>query len=105
MRPGRAPGLGSRFVRSSLQAWAGVEGGAVGALDGAQPGGEACFAGADDLAVVLAVGAVGEGLAGLAGVAGAGLAFQCADGLDGSLGGGGVQGGRWSGCRGRKRAS
>jgi hypothetical protein len=68
-------------------------GGAVGLLDGAQPGGDAGLAGGDGLAVALAVGAVGQVLAESLDLADVGfpLAGVRGDGVDRDLGGGGVE--------------
>jgi hypothetical protein len=66
--------------------------GAVGLLDGAEPGGDPGFAGGDGLAVAAAVGAVrpvGAGMLDLAGV-GFALAGVRGDGEHGDAGGGGV---------------
>jgi len=51
------------------------DGDAVGAFDGSESGGYACFAGGDGLAVALAVGAFGEGFAVALDFADVGFAF------------------------------
>ena len=69
------------------------DGGAVGAFDGAEAGGDACFAGGDGLAVAAAVGAFGEGLAVAFDFADVGFAFVGVggNGEQGDAGGGFVQ--------------
>ena len=68
-------------------------GGAVGVFDGAQAGGDAGFAGGDVLAVLLAVGVVGEGGGVALDFADVGFAVGGVggDGVDGDAGGVGVQ--------------
>ena len=70
-----------------------LDGGAVGLLDGAQPGGDPGLAGGDGLAVAAAVGAFGQVLAGPFDFAEVGFAFVGVggDGEHGDVGGGGVQ--------------
>jgi hypothetical protein len=66
---------------------------AVGAFDGAEAGGYAGFAGGDGLAVLPAVGALGEGLAEALDFADVGFSFAGVggDGVHGDVGGGGVE--------------
>ena len=68
-------------------------GGAVGVLDGAQPGGDPGFAGGDGLAVAPAVGVFGQAAAGPLDLADVGLALVGVggDGEQGDGGGGVVQ--------------
>ncbi len=70
-----------------------VDGGAVGLLDGSQPGGDPGFAGGDGLAVAAAVGAFGQAVAEAFDLADAGLSLVGVggDGEQGDGGGGGVQ--------------
>ena len=65
----------------------------IGVLGGAQPGGDAGFAGGDGLAVAPTVGAVGPVGAGLLDLAGVGFALARVrgDGEHGDAGRGGVQ--------------
>ena len=67
--------------------------GAIGLLDGAQPGGDAGLAGGDGLAVLPAVGVLGQVLADLLDFADVGFALVGVGGdrEQGDVGGGGVQ--------------
>ena len=82
------PGWARRRIRGVA-----VDGGAVGLLDGAQPGGDPGLAGGDGLAVAPAVGAFGQVLAGPLDLAEVGLSLvgMSGDGEQGDVGGGGVQ--------------
>jgi hypothetical protein len=72
---------------------AALDGGAVGLLDGAQPGGDPGLAGGDGLAVAAAVGALGQAAAGPLDLTDVGLSLVGVrgDGEHGDVGGGGVQ--------------